>query len=95
MLFRSLYALARLGDSVGVTVLAGALAVRLLTAATILGWGFRDREGLRSIAYLVARDLVALVSWFLAFTKRTTVWRGSQFILTRDGRLVTAREVGS
>jgi len=92
--FALLFALARLGDSIGLSVLMGALALRLSTAAVILGWGLGDREGLKSIWLLPARDIASLVSWFLAYTKRTTIWRGAQFILTRDGRLV-AREMGS
>lgn len=90
--FALMYALARLCDPIGLGVLAGALALRLATAAVILGWGFGDREGLRNIGLLPVRDIVSLASWFLAFAKRTTIWRGSQFILTRDGRLV-AREM--
>jgi ceramide glucosyltransferase len=92
--FALLYALARLCDPVGLGVLAGALFLRLATAAAILGWGFGDREGLRSIGLLPLRDVFSLASWFLAFAKRTTIWRGTQFILTRDGRLV-AREMRS
>jgi ceramide glucosyltransferase len=92
--FAILYALVRLGDPVGLGVLAGALALRMATAAVILGWAFGDLEGVKSIALLPARDVLSLASWFLAFAKRTTVWRGSQFTLTRDGRLV-AREMRS
>jgi ceramide glucosyltransferase len=92
--FALLYALTRLGDIIGLAVLAGAIALRTATAAVVLGWGFRDREGLRSLGLLFSRDLAALFSWLLAFTKRTIVWRGAEFILTRDGRLV-ARGAGS
>jgi ceramide glucosyltransferase len=92
--FAILYALARLCDPVGLGVLAGALVLRMATAALILGWGFGDLEGVKCIALLPARDVLSLASWFLAFAKRTTVWRGSQFTLTRDGRLV-AREMRS
>jgi len=92
--FAVLYALVRLGDIIGLAVLAGAIALRMATAAIVLGWGFRDREGLRSLGLLFPRDLASLLSWLLAFTKRTTVWRGAEFILTRDGRLV-ARGAGS
>lgn len=92
--FALLYALARLCDPMGLGVLAGALFLRLATAAATLGWGFGDREGLRSIGLLPLRDVFSLASWFLAFAKRTTIWRGTQFILTRDGRLV-AREMRS
>ena len=83
-----LYALARQGDAVGLSVLAGALILRLGSAAAILGWGFRDREGLKSLWLLPLRDVLSLVSWFLAFAKRTTIWRGTEFILTKDGRLI-------
>ena len=89
--FAFLYACIRLFDPLGTAVLAGASAIRLLSAATIMGWAMRDREGLRNVLLLIPRDLLALASWILAFTKRTTVWRGSHFTLTRDGRLV-ARE---
>jgi ceramide glucosyltransferase len=89
--FAILFALARFCDPLGLGVLAGALVLRMATAALILGWGFGDREGVKSIGLLPARDILSLASWFLAFAKRTTVWRGSQFTLTRDGRLV-ARE---
>ena len=89
--FAFLYAAARLGDPLGVSVLLAALLLRLATSAVILGWGLRDREGLRSLYLLPFRDLAALVSFLLAYTKRTTVWRGTHFTLTRDGRLI-ARE---
>jgi len=86
--FALFFAASRLGDAVGLAVLGGALGLRLATAAVIMGWGFRDHEGLKSLALLPFRDVIALVFWFLAFTKRTVIWRGSEFILTRDGRLV-------
>ena len=89
--FALLFASSRRGDAIGLAVFGGVLLLRMVTAAVILGWGMRDREGLKSLALLPFRDLAALVSWFLAFTKKTTIWRGTQFTLTRDGRLV-ARE---
>lgn len=89
--FALLYALVRMGDSLGLTVLAGAVALRLISAAIILGWGIRDREGVRSLGLLVFRDLSSLATWLLAFTKRTTVWRGTSFTLTRDGRLIAQK----
>ncbi len=92
--FALLYSIARLGNITGLWILAGALSIRMVTAAAILGWGFRDREGLRSLILLIFRDISSLITWLLAFTKRTTIWRGTRFILTKDGRLV-AQEVGS
>lgn len=92
--FALLFAAARLGDPVGLAVMAGALLLRIGSTAVVLGLGLRDREGLRSLGLLIFRDISSLVTWLLAFTKRTTIWRGTSFILTRDGRLV-AREAGS
>jgi ceramide glucosyltransferase len=86
--FAFFFAASHLGDAIGLAVLTGALGLRLATAAVIMGWGFRDREGLKSLALLPLRDMTALLSWLLAFTKRTVLWRGSEFILSRDGRLV-------
>ncbi len=85
--FALLFAALRLLDADGLTVLGGAIGLRLATATVILGWGLRDREGLRSLALLPLRDLAALIIWLLAFTKKTVNWRGAELILTRDGRL--------
>ncbi len=86
--FALLFAALRFGDGIGFAVLGGAVGIRLATAAMILKWGIGDREGLRSLALLPLRDLAGLGTWILAFLKRTVIWRGCQFILTRDGRLV-------
>ncbi len=85
--FALLYALLRLMDQAGLAVLAGAIAIRLVTTALIFG-RTGDREGLRSLWLLPLRDIVGLVSWALAFTQRTVIWRGAEFVLTRNGRLV-------
>ena len=87
--FALFFAICRSGDAVGLMVLGGTIGLRLGTGALILGWGLRDKEGLKNLALLPLRDLTAFASWVLAFTKRTVVWRGSEFILTRDGRLVS------
>jgi len=86
--FALLYAIARLGDAFGLSVLLGACVLRTASSAAVLGWGLHDREGLRSLGLLLFRDLTSLATWLLAFTKRTTIWRGTSFVLTRDGRLV-------
>ncbi len=86
--FALLFALLRLGDAVGIEVLAGAMGIRIVTSAAVMLWGLRDYEGLKSLALLPLRDVAALVSWVLSFTKRTVIWRGSEFILTREGRLI-------
>ena len=86
--FACLFAISTLGSRLGLMVLASALAIRLVTATAVMGWGLKDAEGLRSVALVPLRDLAALASWVLAFTKRTTIWRGEAFILMRDGKLV-------
>jgi ceramide glucosyltransferase len=86
--FACLYALLTIGSPFGLAVLGATIAVRLATAAAVMRWGLKDYEGVRSALLLPFRDIAALSSWFLAFTKRTTIWRDSEFILTRDGRLV-------
>jgi len=85
--FALLFATLRLADSLGLAILGGALGLRLGSAAGVLAWGARDREGLKSLALLPLRDMAALISWVLALTKKTVVWRDSKLILTRDGRL--------
>lgn len=91
--FALLYAAVRMLDPIGLWVLAGAFLLRIATAAAILKWGLNDREGLRSIGLLLFRDMSSLATWLLAFTKRTTIWRGTSFVLTRDGRLVAQQPI--
>jgi ceramide glucosyltransferase len=86
--FAALFAAVRWFDPLGLVILAAAVAVRLGTTAVIMRGLLRDREGIRALHLLPLRDMAALISWFLAMTKRTTTWRGSEFRLTRSGRLV-------
>ena len=90
--FAIVFAALRLFDPLGLAVLAGAVAVRLATAGVILGWGFGDREGVRSLWLLPVRDVLGFASWILSFTLGTTHWRGTEFVLTRDGRLLPKEE---
>lgn len=91
--FAAVFAALRGGDTLGFTVLAGALGVRWLTSAIVLA-AMRDAEGLRALPWLPVRDVLGFLSWLLAFVRRTTHWRGTDFILTADGRLlpVTPRD---
>ena len=86
--FAVLFALSTLGSWIGLSVMAATVAVRLVTAGIVMRWGLHDREGARDLWLLPLRDIAALGSWVLAFTKRTTIWRDAEFVLTRDGRLV-------
>ncbi len=85
--FALLFAIVRLGDPLGLIVLAVTVAVRLLTAL-VTSQELQDREGLRSLYLLPLRDTVGLIFWLLAFTKRTVVWRGIEFRLTKNGKMV-------
>jgi hypothetical protein len=38
--------------------------------------------------------VAALGSWVFAFTKRTTIWRETEFALTNNGRLTFPEYVG-
>jgi ceramide glucosyltransferase len=87
--FALLFALLRPTDLFGWRVLALVVVIRLATAGIIMGWGFHDREGVRALPLLPFRDVAGLASWMLAFVRRTTTWRGTEFALTRDGRLVS------
>ena len=91
--FAVAFALVRGGDALGLSVLAAATAVRLGSAAAFLGAFLRDREGLKALWLLPLRDTLALASWYLAFTRRSFVWRGHRFGLTRNGRIVPQETV--
>jgi ceramide glucosyltransferase len=90
--FALLFALSTLGSWIGLSVLAATVAVRLAVAGIVMRWGLQDREGARALWLLPFRDIAALGSWVLAFTKRTTIWRDAEFVLTKDGRLVLQEE---
>lgn len=86
--FALLFALSSF-QSWGFMILFAVIALRLAVAGVVMRWGLRDWAGIQALWLLPFRDVAALGSWVLAFTKRTTVWRESEFVLTRDGRLVT------
>ena len=88
--FAILFALLRLGDSTGLLVLFAALAARLASVVATAYFGFADREVIRNLWLLPIRDIVGLASWAFAFGQRTVEWRGSTFVLKRDGRMVPA-----
>ena len=88
--FALLYAIVRTFDPLGLVVLAATLLIRLGTAAgTALM--FRDRASLRALWLLPLRDIAALLFWALALGKRKFVWRGHEFALSGDGRIVPRR----
>ncbi len=86
--FALIFAALRGFDVAGLQVFGAALAIRLGTAAIIAGRYLHDREGLRALWLLPLRDVLALASWYIALTRRTFVWRGHRFGLTKSGRIV-------
>ncbi len=92
--FAFLFAMVQVGNPLGLLVVVGAIAIRLLTAG-ITSLELRDREGIKSLYLLPLRDIVGLIFWLLAFTQRTVVWRGTEFRLTSHGKMVPLRSVSS
>ncbi len=92
--FAALFWAVRGLDAVGLIVFALALTMRLSTARIFARDYLEDREGLRALWLLPLRDLIALLSWYVALTRRSFIWRGHRFGLTRDGRIVP-REVSA
>ena len=81
-------------DLSGWLVLAGTIAVRMATAGLVMGLGLDDREGVRALWWLPVRDVAGMVSWLLSFLWRKTTWRGTEFVLTADGRLAAGTTIG-
>ncbi len=72
----------------GLLVFLAALTLRLATARIFARDYLEDREGLAALWLLPLRDFIAFGSWYVALTRRSFVWRGHRFGLTRDGRIV-------
>jgi ceramide glucosyltransferase len=85
--FALVFAGLRLFDPLGLAVLAAAVLLRLASGGLFL-LGLGDRHGLHRLLLLPLRDLAGLASWILAFTRPIVVWRGAEFVLTRDGRML-------
>jgi ceramide glucosyltransferase len=85
--FACLFAILAGFSGVGLGVLAAALGIRIATAAAIAAI-LRDRGALDALWLLPFRDLIGLASWAAALRKRSFTWRGHEFRLTREGRIV-------
>jgi ceramide glucosyltransferase len=86
--FALLFAALRGFDETALTVLVLALGIRIVTAGWISAAYLGDREGVRALWLLPIRDLFAIVSWYIAITRRSFEWRGHRFGLTKDGRIL-------
>lgn len=89
--FAALYALAAGLSAAALGVLAATIALRLATGA-LVALQLEDEETLRALPWLPLRDLLALVSWALALTRRSFVWRGHRFRLAPGGRIIPRDE---
>jgi len=89
-----LFAALRGFDAVGLGLFFGAVAVRLLAAAAVLGIALGARASLRSLWLIPAKDVLSLFWFVRAIAKRTVVWRGVELSLTRDGRFVPPKAQG-
>jgi ceramide glucosyltransferase len=85
--FAFLFAAARLFDPASLAVLAAAVVIRTAAAAVLLG-RLQDSVSARQLLLLPLRDLAGFVIWIAAMTRRRFTWRGHEFTLARDGRIV-------
>jgi ceramide glucosyltransferase len=67
-------------------VLGATAMLRLAVAITVGKFVLEDRDVLRNLWLLPARDLVAVGVWIASFAGHTVTWRGDRFVL-RNGRL--------
>ena len=92
--FACLFAILQFGNPWGLLVLLSTISIRLLTAG-ITALELKDDEAIKSLHLLAFRDVVGLIFWLLAFTQRTVVWRGVEFKLTSNGKMVPLGSVST
>ncbi|MBW2272441.1 MAG: glycosyltransferase [Deltaproteobacteria bacterium] len=85
--FALLLCLYRLFDPLSLGILVGSILLRLVTTGLSMPL-MGEREGLRNLLFMPLRDLAASASWLLALRMSTVTWRGVEFRLGRDGRMV-------
>jgi ceramide glucosyltransferase len=74
------------GSALGWAVLAGSIAVRLISLAVIqriLG----EREATRWLWLVPLKDLVTSLVWAGGFSGREVTWSGQVLRISRDGRM--------
>ena len=87
--FAILFAAWRCADPFGLCVLGGAVGVRLFTAAGIMGYGLGECQSLKTLVMLPVRDILGAVSLILGLSRKTVVRRNKEFLVTKDGRMIT------
>lgn len=84
-----LAALFACGAPWSLVLLAVVAAARFASAAILCGPILHDRQTMRDLWLIPARDVVGLAIWFASFGGDTIVWRGERFHL-KDGKLTRA-----
>jgi ceramide glucosyltransferase len=67
-------------------LLALTTVMRIAVAVIVGKFALGDRQVVRSLVFIPARDLIALLVWFTTFAGRQVVWRGDRFRL-ENGKL--------
>ena len=81
-----------IGGTVGLTVMASALAARLLSVAAIMRL-LGEPDTIRWLGLVPPKDLVSSSVWLAAFLGRRVVWSGRVLRVGRDGRMVPVGRV--
>jgi len=81
-----------IGGTVGLTVMASALAARLLSVAAIMRL-LGEPDTVRWLGLVPPKDLVSSSVWLAAFLGRRVVWSGRVLRVGRDGRMVPVGHV--
>jgi ceramide glucosyltransferase len=68
-------------------LLAVTLAMRAAVAVVVGKLVLRDRQVIRSLAFIPVRDVLALLVWIVSFAGHTVAWRGDRFRL-ENGKLI-------
>lgn len=85
-----LFLLASGGSTLGWSVAAGTLAVRLAVAGFLAARCLEDRLILKDLWLVPIRDLVATALWLGSFFGSTVVWRGRRLRVGAGGRILAS-----
>jgi ceramide glucosyltransferase len=77
------------GAAWSLALLAAVVAARFASGWALCGPILNDRQTMRDLWLIPARDVVGVAVWFASFGGDTIVWRGEKFHL-KDGRLTRA-----
>ena len=87
-----LAALALHHPAAGWSLFGYAIAIRMLLAMVVGAIAVRERVLLRTILLYPLRDFLGFLYWAASYTSDRILWRGREFRLTLDGRMVPATD---